>query len=129
MVGDINTPALEKLVSELAKKGKAIAVTFDLADESSIKALVKRCVDEFGGVDGVAIPGADLSKTGLGSDFDILHMDTKVWEHTLRVNLLGHVVLMREAIPHLPKSEADRSLRLHRARSISVSIPCPHTRR
>jgi NAD(P)-dependent dehydrogenase (short-subunit alcohol dehydrogenase family) len=102
VVGDINESALEKSVADLvATGGKAIAVTFDLADDGSIVRLVQRCVDEFGGVDGLAITGADLSAATIGKDHDILHMDPKVWQRTFTVNLLGHALLMRAAIPHI----------------------------
>lgn len=102
VVGDINAAALHRAVSELvAKGGSAFAMVFDLADEGSIAGLVRRCLDEFGGLDGLAIPGADLSAATLGNDLDILAMDPRIWERTLKVNLLGHALLMRAAIPHM----------------------------
>jgi NAD(P)-dependent dehydrogenase (short-subunit alcohol dehydrogenase family) len=102
VVGDVNEPALKSSVARLtANGGKALGVVFDLADEASIGRLVKRCVEEFGGVDGLAIPGADLSAATLGNDRDILGMDPKIWTRTLQVNLLGHALLMRAAIPHI----------------------------
>ena len=101
VVGDINEAALKNNVANLAKKGKAIAVTFDLADENSIYTLVNRGVDELGGLDGLAITGADLSNETLGHDFEVGRIDGKVWDRTLRVNLIGHALLMQAAIPHL----------------------------
>src|SRR3954468_10941622 len=74
VVGGINTPVLERTVAEIAKHGKAFAVTFDLGDESSIQHLVQTCVDKLGGVDGVAIPAADLSKETLGNDKSLPRM-------------------------------------------------------
>jgi NAD(P)-dependent dehydrogenase (short-subunit alcohol dehydrogenase family) len=105
VVGDINRPAVEALVDGLTeKRGKAVASVFDLADVASIERLIETCVTRYGGIDGVAITGADLSKETLGNDRDILHMDTKVWERTLTVNLMGHVHLMRLAIPYLTEA-------------------------
>jgi NAD(P)-dependent dehydrogenase (short-subunit alcohol dehydrogenase family) len=102
VVGDINQPALNTMVKKLVEGGgRALAVTFDLSDEASVGSLVQRCVDEFGGVDGLAITGADLSAATLGNDFDILRTDPKIWQRTFTVNLLGHVLLMRAAIPHM----------------------------
>jgi NAD(P)-dependent dehydrogenase (short-subunit alcohol dehydrogenase family) len=104
-VGDVNEAGLKKLLPELQKgSGKGMVVTFDLADDASISALVQKCVEAFGGLDGVAIPGADLSKATMGNDHDILNMDVKIWERTLRVNLLGHAMLMKAAIPHMIKA-------------------------
>jgi NAD(P)-dependent dehydrogenase (short-subunit alcohol dehydrogenase family) len=104
-IGDINEAALEKILPELRRSaGNAITVKFDLADEASIGGLVQKCVDAFGGVDGLAIPGADLSDATLGSDHDVLRMDAKVWTRTFTVNLLGHALLMKAAIPHMVKA-------------------------
>jgi NAD(P)-dependent dehydrogenase (short-subunit alcohol dehydrogenase family) len=104
VVGDVNQAGLDKLVPGLAGKGKAIAVKFDLSDEASIKNLVKRAVDELGGIDGLCIPGADLSKATLGNDGTLMDMQASIWERTFRVNLLGHALLMKEAIPHMVKN-------------------------
>ncbi len=101
VVGDVNEAGLNKLVSALAKKGKAVGVVFDLADEASINNLVKRAMEEMGGIDGLAIPGADLSKATLGNDDNLMNMDAKIWERTFRVNLLGHALLMKAVIPHM----------------------------
>jgi NAD(P)-dependent dehydrogenase (short-subunit alcohol dehydrogenase family) len=104
-VGDVNEPALKKLLPDLTRTGgKAIAVPFDLADEPSIKNLVQKCVDAFGGVDGLAVPGADLSAATLGNDHDLLHMDVKIWERTLKVNLIGHALLVKATVPQLVKA-------------------------
>ena len=105
LVGDVNAEGLKALASQFQRNpGEGLTMEFDLADESSIKRLVQRCVDKFGGIDGVAIPGADLSKATLGNDRAVLDMDVQIWERTLRVNLIGHALLMREAIPHMAKA-------------------------
>jgi NAD(P)-dependent dehydrogenase (short-subunit alcohol dehydrogenase family) len=102
VVGDINEPALMTTVAELkGKGGDAVAVTFDLSDQASIGRLVERCAAEFGGLDGLAITAADLSASTLGNDFDVLRTDLAIWQRTLTVNLVGHALLIREAIPHL----------------------------
>ncbi len=103
-VGDINKQALTKLLPELQKKGKAIAVDFDLAEEASIESLVARCISEFGGLDGVAIPAADFSKAAYGSDRDLMNMDPRVWERSFKVNVLGHALLIKASIPHMAKA-------------------------
>lgn len=102
VAGDINESALRASVADLvASGGKALAVTFDLSDEASICRLVQRSVEKFGGIDGVAITAADLSAATLGNDRDVLTMDPAIWNRTLTVNLLGHALLMRAAIPHM----------------------------
>jgi NAD(P)-dependent dehydrogenase (short-subunit alcohol dehydrogenase family) len=105
LVGDINENGLKKLSAQFeGKAGKGLVMVFDLADSTSIGRLVARCVEEFGGVDGVAIPGADLSKETLGKDIAILDMDVGTWERTLKVNLIGHALLMKAVIPNMQKA-------------------------
>jgi NAD(P)-dependent dehydrogenase (short-subunit alcohol dehydrogenase family) len=84
--------------------GTAVPMVFDLADDPSIERLVQRCVDEFGGIDGVAIPGADTSMATLSADNSILDMDPKIWERTMRINVIGNGMLIKAAIPHLVKN-------------------------
>jgi NAD(P)-dependent dehydrogenase (short-subunit alcohol dehydrogenase family) len=104
-VGDINEAGMAKLLPKLQKNsGKGITKAFDLADDASIAALVQHAVDAFGGLDGVAITGADLSSATMGNDHDLMRMDVKIWERTLRVNLIGHAVLMKAAIPYIVKA-------------------------
>ena len=105
VVGDINETGLQATVSRIrAAGGVAEAVRFDLADPASIDALVQSCVDRFGGLDGLANIGADIaaSRSELGQD--LLTMNITTWERTLDVNLIGHALTIRAAIPHLIKA-------------------------
>lgn len=105
IVGDVSEPGLKALMPELEREaGTAVSHVFDLADDASIERLVHRCVDEFGGIDGVAIPGADTSRATMGSDNTILDMDRKIWERVMAVNVIGHGMLIKAAIPHLVKN-------------------------
>lgn len=101
VVGDINEPGLDALIPRLKGPGTATPVVFDLADDPSIDHLVQVCVSEFGGIDGLAITGADLSPATAGADRPILDMDPTVWERVLRVNTIGHAMLMKSAIPQM----------------------------
>lgn len=101
VVGDISEPGLDALMPKLKGPGTAVPVAFDLAEDLSIDNLVQICVGEFGGIDGVAITGADLSPATAGADRPILDMDPKIWERVLRVNTIGHAMLMKAAIPHM----------------------------
>jgi NAD(P)-dependent dehydrogenase (short-subunit alcohol dehydrogenase family) len=102
IVGDVNERGLQELEPQLAgKPGAAIPMVFDLTDDASIERLVQRCVDEFGGVDALAIPAAETSAAVMQADNTVFDMDPKVWERVMRVNVIGHGMLMKAAIPHM----------------------------
>ena len=102
IVGDRNEAGLKALEPELAVgSGRAISMAFDLMNDASIAALVQRCVDEFGGIDKLAIPAADTSPATMMADEPVTNMDPKVWERVFRINVIGHGLLMKAAIPHM----------------------------
>jgi NAD(P)-dependent dehydrogenase (short-subunit alcohol dehydrogenase family) len=102
LIGDINERGLESTVSRIrASGGKAAGFRFDLADAASVAALVQDCIERFGGVDGLANIGADIETARGELDQDLLGMDIAAWERTMRVNLIGHALTIRAALPHL----------------------------
>src|SRR3546814_21096484 len=55
VVGDINEDGARATVERItAAGGTAQAMKFDLADEASTDALIRKCVDLYGGIDGLA---------------------------------------------------------------------------
>jgi NAD(P)-dependent dehydrogenase (short-subunit alcohol dehydrogenase family) len=105
IVGDINEPELEKTVSRIrAAGGTAQGVRFDLADPPTIVALIEACVSRFGGLDGLANIGADIEVARGEMGQDLLGMDIAVWERTMRVNLIGHALTIKAALPHLVRA-------------------------
>ncbi len=79
--------------------GEAIGVPTHLGDVDGLGALVRRTVDEFGGVDVVVNNAANPLAQPLG-DITVEAL-TKSYE----VNLRGPVFLVQEALPHLKVSE------------------------
>ena len=101
MVGDINEAGAKAVAGRIAAAGgKAIAVPFDLAVEHSTNALIQVCVDTYGGIDGLANIGADLSPQTMAGDLDVLEMSEAIWLRSMRVNVIGHAFTCREAIKH-----------------------------
>jgi NAD(P)-dependent dehydrogenase (short-subunit alcohol dehydrogenase family) len=100
VVGDLDLDGARRTVSDVAKAGgRGIAVRYDQADQAAVVTLVQRAVDEFGRLDRLFANAADSAITA--RDTDLLDIDLEVWEHTLRVDLTGYVMLIREALPHL----------------------------
>lgn len=78
-----------------AAGGRAIAVAADVSSEADVANLVRRTVEEFGGVDIVVNNAAYFSfgpVEGISVEAYRRHFDT---------NVLGAILLVREASPHL----------------------------
>ena len=98
VVGDISGAGAEATAQAiLATGGSATAVSFDLADPASVRALIDSAVDEFGGVDLLFNVGSDMSM--LRGDTDILDIDLEVWDRTMTVTVRGYLASMKYAIP------------------------------
>lgn len=101
VVGDINDAGLAQTLERIRRaRGTAHAAHYDLADADSTAALISACVARYGGIDGLANIGADVGTATLKNDFDVGAMDVAIWERTFRVNLIGHALLIKAALPH-----------------------------
>jgi NAD(P)-dependent dehydrogenase (short-subunit alcohol dehydrogenase family) len=101
LVGDINDVGLAETVERIQRAGgTAHSAHYDLADADSIVRLIDACVARYGGIDGLANIGADVGTATLRNDFDVGSMEVAIWERTLRVNLIGHALLIKAALPH-----------------------------
>lgn len=100
VVGDLNEAAARAVAQQVTKAGgAAIAVPFDVSDDSSVAALVAAAVDEFGGVDLCHANAADLSVPVIMGDTDALDVDLAIWDRTMEVNLRGFLLCTRHVIP------------------------------
>src|SRR5258708_679084 len=79
--------------------GTAIPVSFDLAEQDSVRVLFDTATTTYGGVDLLFNVGADMST--LRGDTDVVDIDLDIWDRTIRVNLRGYVLSMKHAIPLL----------------------------
>jgi NAD(P)-dependent dehydrogenase (short-subunit alcohol dehydrogenase family) len=99
-IGDFNITAAQALADELrAAGGDVVAWYFDQAEEATINTLVAGAVAHFGRLDGLFANVADLQAVLV--DGDILSNDSALWERTLRVNVVGTVLLLRAVLPHM----------------------------
>ncbi len=103
-VTDVNGDGAETVAAAIrAAGGQAKAWKLDVTSDSEIAAVVAAAAREFGGIDilvnnaGIAIPTPIDADTYLAS-----------WDLTLRVLLTAQMRLVREALPHLRKSDAPR---------------------
>jgi len=97
VVGDVSGDGAEATAQAIrANGGSAAAVSFDLADPDSVRALIDSAVGEFGGVDLLFNVGSDMSM--LRGDTDVVDIDFAVWDRTMTVTLRGYVASMKYAI-------------------------------
>ena len=62
------------------RRSRAIAVTFDIADDASVAALVATAVAEYGGLDAMHANAADLSPETIGQDTNALDVPLDVFD-------------------------------------------------
>jgi NAD(P)-dependent dehydrogenase (short-subunit alcohol dehydrogenase family) len=102
VVGDIVEPNAKAVAEAIrANGGTAIAHGFDISDDGSVAALVAAAVAEFGGLDAIHANAADLSQEVIGRDSDAIDLDLGVFDRTIAVNLRGHLLCTRHALPRL----------------------------
>jgi NAD(P)-dependent dehydrogenase (short-subunit alcohol dehydrogenase family) len=102
VIGDVNLEGAEKVIAQINRDGgRAKAVKCDISDEESVAALVKATVDSYGGLDGIHVNAADLSI--IAEDGDALSIPMEIFDRTMEVDLRGHLLCTRHALPELLK--------------------------
>jgi len=104
VVGDLDATAAETTASMIADGGgTAEALAFDIAEEQSVHELVELAVSTYGGVDGLHVSAADMSRETLGrdSETDAVTIPLDVWQRTLDVNLTGFLLCVKATVPRL----------------------------
>ena len=102
VVGDIDAAAATSVAEQIsAAGGEARATAVDVSDQDSVGQLFACAVAAYGGVDAVHVNAADLSRGVIGADTDVVDVDLGVFDHTLAVDLRGHVLCARRAVPLL----------------------------
>lgn len=99
VVADLDVARAEAVAGEIAAAGgRAMALALDLAEESSIAAMVARAVEAFGRLDVIDNNAALLTPDYARRDLDVATMETEVWDNTFRINTRGTMIACREAL-------------------------------
>jgi NAD(P)-dependent dehydrogenase (short-subunit alcohol dehydrogenase family) len=96
VVADIDGHNAEGVADGIVSSGgQAAAVTVDVADESSVKALYAKTLDKFGSLDSLVHAAAIFPK------YALLDVTVEQWDRIQAVNLRGTMLVVREAIRHM----------------------------
>jgi NAD(P)-dependent dehydrogenase (short-subunit alcohol dehydrogenase family) len=104
VLADMNAEGAEATADRIrADGGAAIGLYADVADDGSVAEMVAAAVERFGGIDAVHSNAADTSTATSERDLDVVQIDLETWDHILRVNLRGHVSVLKHGVPELLK--------------------------
>ncbi|HEU0055320.1 MAG TPA: SDR family oxidoreductase [Longimicrobium sp.] len=78
--------------------GRVIGVVCDVSDHASVRGLIARAAEEFGGIDIL------VNNAGIGDFAPVGEMSPERWDALIGTNLNGVFYCCREGIPHLRKS-------------------------
>jgi NAD(P)-dependent dehydrogenase (short-subunit alcohol dehydrogenase family) len=112
---------LEEVIAESGAAAHALAVSTDVSDEASVKALFAAAVQKFGRVDmlfnnaGVNAPGIPLEDLTLAQ-----------WKNVVDINLTGMFLCIQAAF-RVMKDQSPRGGRIINNGSISATTPRPHS--
>lgn len=100
IVGDLNLEGASRTAAAITDLGgQAIAVGFDISDDASVRDLVAAATAAHGGLDAVHVNAGAMQLTR--ADTDVVDMDLAVWDQVIAVNLRGHMLVTRHAVPRL----------------------------
>jgi NAD(P)-dependent dehydrogenase (short-subunit alcohol dehydrogenase family) len=96
-VADIDLPGATRTAESIAAAGgEAVAVEVDVADPGSVRAMVGRTVERFGGLD-IAHNNAGV----VGAGASIADMPDETWQRGIGVMLSGVFYCMKHEIPEM----------------------------
>jgi 3-oxoacyl-[acyl-carrier protein] reductase len=99
VIGDLDGPAAERAADELSRAGApAIGLALDVADEASVAQACAEVERRLGRLD-ILVNNAGVPGLENGRRVPIEAMSLATWEHTLRVNLTGTLLMCRAAVP------------------------------
>ncbi len=107
LICDIDQETTENTAKELAKQGmKTLGVKCDVTNAVEVDAMVKACVEEFGGVD-ILVNNAGVTRDGL-----LMRMKEEDWDMVLNVNLKSAFLCTKSASRYLIKSKSGRVINI-----------------
>jgi NAD(P)-dependent dehydrogenase (short-subunit alcohol dehydrogenase family) len=102
VLADINLDAAKAVAEDIVKSGGiAAAHRLDLADETSIIALVAATMARHGRIDILHNNAADTRPDFMAKDTTIQDMSIEVWDRTFAINTRGPMLMIKHVAPHM----------------------------
>jgi len=99
VIAELNTEAAESVAKEISAQGhQALAITTDVADESSVAGLVEQVMDKYGRVD-VLINNAAIFASLAMRPFEEISLSE--WRAVIDVNITGPYLCTKAVAPHM----------------------------
>ena len=103
LAGARNVAALERVVADIASAGgRARAHVLDVAESSSIDAVMKSAIEEHGQVDVL------VNNAGIAEDNLILRMSREAWDRVIATNLTGAFLLTQAVVKGMVRRKYGR---------------------
>ncbi len=111
-VADINLPAAEGLVSDLAKEGRdALAIKVDVSKAGNVGEMVEKTLARFGRVD-ILVNNAAKFQRNPAARALVWDLDPAEWESVIAVNLTGVFLCCRAVLPHMIKQQRGKIINI-----------------
>ncbi|HLH24892.1 MAG TPA: SDR family NAD(P)-dependent oxidoreductase [Chloroflexota bacterium] len=115
-IADVDLERLEQTAGELRTLGaETLAVTADVRDEDSVRALMERVAGEFGKID-ILVNNAGIVPHfawGVPHWPAIRDMDLSFWDRVIRTNLYGTFLCTKHVIPYMERQGGGHIINLH----------------
>ncbi len=99
LIGDLEQERAVAAAKEITDSGgRAVGVALDAMDETSIRAVVQRAVDEFGALH---VMCNHVGGSNPRQDLDLLRLDLDEFDRVMRLNVRSTVIGCQAALPHL----------------------------
>jgi NAD(P)-dependent dehydrogenase (short-subunit alcohol dehydrogenase family) len=108
VLADIDEAGASENAQQITKETgvRAVAVKVDLTQETSIKAMTERVLEDFGKID-ILVNNAGISVPNAFTDVSL-----EEWNHVLAINLTSAFLCCREIIPHMQKQKYGRVINI-----------------
>ena len=100
VVADLDEDAAAGVAKQITEAGgTAVSCATDISRESDVAAVMELALTSFNGLDIVHANAADLSPDNIGRDSNAVDIPLEVFDRTMHVNVRGHLLCARHAIP------------------------------